>query len=206
MKIYKSTGELVTVLLLIMSAIAFFMYTIINNGMRTKYISLKNNAVMFSDAVSTNLHSLSNEKIVFLDEIIDENYLSKMKSPFSEGYCNTSESYVMIDDAGNNKVTLTCDNYMLHNYNLSSEDFVVYKISDWDTKKEKNGEKQELYSCLDPSTSNNIFGGYYDEHYLLYKINKEFGTTYYDLDDVDGNVCQVDSKSFYRKETEIVVD
>lgn len=206
MKIYKSKGELATVLLLIISAIAFFMYTIINNGMRTKYISLKNNAVMFSNAVSTNLYSLSNEQTIYLDEIIDEEYLSKMKSPFSAGYCNAAESYVEIDGDGNKNVTLTCDNYMLYNYNLDSDEFVVYKISDWDTKKVKNAEKQKLYSCLDSSTSKNVFGGYYDEKYLLYKINKEFGTTYYELDNVDSEVCKVDSKLFYRTETEIVVD
>ena len=51
MKIYKSPRELITVLLLIISALAFFMYTITNNQMKARYTSLKNNAITFSNAI-----------------------------------------------------------------------------------------------------------------------------------------------------------
>ena len=115
MKIYKSTSELITIILLIISSIAFLMYTLINNQMRMKYISLKNNAITFSKTVSTNLYNFSNEKIVFLDEVVKEEYISNIKSPFSSGFCDKKNSFVQIDGEGRRYVTLTCDNYMLYN-------------------------------------------------------------------------------------------
>lgn len=205
MKIYKSPREILTVMLLIISALAFLMYTVVNNGMKSKYTSLKNNAILFSNAVSTNLYNFSNERIVFLDEVINENYLSKIKSPFSSGFCDATRSYVQFDDNGRKYVTLTCDNYMLYNFDVQSNEMIVYKISDWKTKKDKNSEQQKMYNCIDSSTSSNVYDDYYEKNFFLYKINSDNGTHYFDVKEIDSSVCDVDTKTFYRTETEIEI-
>ena len=206
MKIYKSPRELITVLLLIISALAFFMYTITNNQMKAKYTSLKNNAITFSNAVSTNIYNFSNEKMVFLDEVVNEEYISNIKSPFSSGYCDGKTSFVQTDDNGGRHVTLTCDNYMLYNYDLKSDNFIILKISDWNTKKSSNSEKKELYNCISFDSSTNIYDDYYEENFFLYKINSDYGTNYSKVEDIDSNICTVDKKIFYRTETEIDVE
>lgn len=206
MKIYKSPRELITVLLLMISALAFFMYTIINNQMKAKYTSLKNNAITFSNAVSTNIYNFRNEKMVFLDEVVNEEYISSIKSPFSSGFCDGKTSFVQTDDNGERHVTLTCDNYMLYNYDLKSDSFIILKISDWDTKKSSNSEKKELYNCISLDSSTNIYDDYYEENFFLYKINSDYGTNYSKVEDIDSNICTVDKKIFYRTETEIDVE
>lgn len=206
MKIYKSPRELITVLLLIISALAFLMYTITNNQMKAKYTSLKNNAITFSNAVSTNIYNFRNEKIVFLDEVVNEDYISNIKSPFSSGFCDGKNSFVQTDSEGRRFVTLTCDNYMLYNYDLKSDNFVILKISDWDTKKSSNSEKKELYNCISLDSSKNIYDDYYEEKFFLYRINSDYGTNYSIVEDIDSNICTVDKKIFYRTETEIDVE
>lgn len=206
MKIYKSPRELITVLLLIISALAFFMYTITNNQMKAKYTSLKNNAITFSNAVSTNIYNFRNEKMVFLDEVVNEDYISNIKSPFSSGFCDGKNSFVQTDSEGRRFVTLTCDNYMLYNYDLKSDNFIILKISDWDTKKSSNSEKKELYNCVSANSSKNIYDDYYEEKFFLYRINSDYGTNYSKVEDIDSNICTVDKKIFYRTETEIDVE
>lgn len=206
MKIYKSPRELITVLLLIISALAFFMYTITNNQMKAKYTSLKNNAITFSNAVSTNIYNFRNEKMVFLDEVVNEDYISNIKSPFSSGFCDGKNSFVQTDSEGRRFVTLTCDNYMLYNYDLKSDNFIILKISDWNTKKSSNSEKKELYNCISLDSSTNIYDDYYEENFFLYKINSDYGTNYSKVEDIDSNICTVDKKIFYRTETEIDVE
>ncbi len=206
MKIYNSTRELVIVILLVTFSFAFLMFTIINNQKKIKYNSLKNNAITFSNAVSTNIYNFSNEKIVFLDEAVNEEYISNIKSPFSSGFCDGKTSFVQTDDNGRRHVTLTCDNYMLYNYDLKSDNFIILKISDWNTKKSSNSEKKELYNCISFDSSTNIYDDYYEENFFLYKINSDYGTNYSKIEDIDSNICTVDKKIFYRTETEIDVE
>lgn len=206
MKIYNSTRELVIVILLVTFSFAFLMFTIINNQKKIKYNSLKNNAITFSNAVSTNIYNFSNEKIVFLDEAVNEEYISNIKSPFSSGFCDGKTSFVQTDDNGRRHVTLTCDNYMLYNYDLKSDNFIILKISDWNTKKRSNSEKKELYNCISLDSSTNIYDDYYEENFFLYKINSDYGTNYSKVEDIDSDICTVDKKIFYRTETEIDVE
>ena len=190
MKIYRSFSELVTVLLLIIVAIAFLMYTLLNNSMSLKYTSMKNSGIIFSNAVSNNLYSFSSDKKIYLDEVISDKYISNIKSPFSSGACDITQSFVKVDDNGEKYVTLFCDNYILYEYKLSDyNEYIIYKVSDWTTKKENNiSEERELFNCIDKKTKKKIFDDYYDEEYFIYKMNKKYNRRFNSVTEIDDNI------------------
>ena len=134
MKIFKSFGEFATIFLLLVIVVTCLMFWILKNGTSAKYKSLTNNAIRFSDVVSLNQSSFSNDRIVFLDEVIDGGYMSNIKSPFSTKNCDLTQSYVEIESS-KKYVTLTCDNYVLKRYNSSVKDAEVYEVSDWKSNK-----------------------------------------------------------------------
>lgn len=197
MKIFKSFGEFATVFLLLVVVVLGLMFWIINNGSSARYKSLTNNAIRFSDVVGLNLSSFPNERLVFLEQVIDGGYMSNIKSPFSTNNCDSIKSYVEIDSA-RKKVTLTCDKYVLKNYRAGDTDIEVYEVGEWrDTKKNDSDEETTLYNCIDLN-GNNVFEDYYEDKYFLYELNKKYNTYYYDVSSINNSNCKVDSKIVYR--------
>ena len=195
MKIFKSFGEFATVFLLLVIVVTCLMFWILKNGTSAKYKSLTNNAIRFSDVVSLNQSSFSNDRIVFLDEVIDGGYMSNIKSPFSTKNCDLTQSYVEIESS-KKYVTLTCDNYVLKRYNSSVKDAEVYEVSDWKSDKKSDSDVEEtVYNCTD-SNGNEIFDNYHEERYFIYEVNKKYGTYYSDVESI--NSCNVDHKVVYR--------
>ncbi len=189
--------EILTLFVLCLAFGAYIMYLIVGKAGSQRFVTMRENAVAFSKTVSTNVNSFHNFENVYLGEAIDENYTKKVKSPFSSGYCDESESKVQYID-GNPYVTLKCDDYLIDKSRVNDIDAIdIYKVSDW-YDKQKNVDDEEaniVYNCLDDS-GKEVFDKYYEELYFIFKINKEFGTDYYSSSDI--GECEVVSKTLFR--------
>lgn len=206
MKIYRSFGELATVFLLILVAVAFLMYVIIDKSKNLKYDSLRNNAISFSDTVNKNQDSFKNYRIVYLDEVVNEQLMSNIKSPFSSKKCDVTQSYVELESNNKRYVTLTCDNYVLYRYNSTEGNYNIFKIGEWRSERKSNQDEEKvLYNCIDPTTGEVIYGDYYEANYLLYKINADYDKSYNDVSKINDSICKIDSKIFYRDQEEVYI-
>jgi len=189
--------EVLTIIVLMLGLFAYLGYTILGGTSERKLSTMRDNAISFSKAVTVNISSFHNTENVYLDEVIDEELLKKMKSPVGSGYCSGSESIVELID-GMPYVTLRCNDVLIEKTNFSSDKKSVdfYKVSDWsETKKEDSSEERVLYNCKD--NGKELFDEYYEELYFVYKVNKEYDTSYYSADAVK-NECEVITKTFYR--------
>ena len=191
-----SSKEVIVVILLLLIVSAFLMYILAGNVSDTKIDTFKKNAISFSNIVSSNSNIFSTESVVYLQSVIDEGFLSSLKSPFSSKDCNVSESKVNLTDG---LVTLKCDNYLLENYDINDNKAYVYKVSEWGNEKISNGEKKELYNCYDYNDNSMISDDYVEKQYLIYLVNKKYGTSYYDIDFIDTSLCELKKEYFYRK-------
>lgn len=191
-----SSKEVIVVILLLLIVSSFFMYILAGNVSNTKIDTFKKSAISFSNIVSSNSNIFSTERVVYLQSVIDEGFLSSLKSPFSSKDCNVSESKVNLTDG---LVTLKCDNYLLENYDINDNKAYVYKVSEWGNEKISNGEKKELYNCYDYNDNSMISDDYVEKQYLIYLVNKKYGTSYYDIDFIDTSLCELKKEYFYRK-------
>ncbi len=188
--------EVLTVIVVLLGIFAYLGYKVVN-GSYHKYETMKDSAINFSKAVTVNFSSFHNSETVYLDEVVDEQLLKKIKSPVSSGYCSGSESVVELID-GMPYVTLRCGNVLIDKVNFSETDQKIdyYKVSNWsEQKKNDTDEEITLYNCID--NGKEVFDEYYQELYFVYRINKEYETSYYFASSVK-SVCQVVSKTFYR--------
>ena len=188
--------EILTVIVLVLVIICVLSMTIFGGVSSQKLDTMKKSAIGFSSAVTTNISTFHNSENVYLQEIVDEKLLSPIKNPFGMGNCSGSESYVEIID-GEPFVTLKCNNILIEKENFSKKEVNAYKVSKWmEEKKKDDMEEKVLYNCgLDGGMK---FNEYYDELYLVYMLNKEYGTSYYYLADVDKNHCLLETRTFYR--------
>ena len=203
MKKNNSKFELIVVILLVMIVVAFLMIQIISGAGNIKYKSLINSASSFTRAVNSNLYSFENEKKVYLDEAVDEKYLSNIKSPFSLNNCDNDSSFVEMDDDGVSYTTLKCDSYLLYRYNDREDNYTIYKVSDWSQNKKKGYVKTKLYNCIDKNDGKELLNNYVEADYFLYKYNKKYDTQYINVKDVPSDSCTVDFKYFYRNEVKV---
>jgi len=198
MKNNKGFGkfEVLTMIVIILVIGAFLMNSSLGGASKQKIKTMKNSAIKFSDAVNTNISSFHNTETIYLSEVIDEGLLKKIKSPFSSGNCDESESKVEIIE-GLPYVTLKCDNYLLDKIKPDNGDDVqVYEVGEWSTKK-PSGESEEksLYNCS--ISGKEMFDNYKEELYMVSRINKQEGTNYYFADGI-ADTCEVQTKTFYR--------
>lgn len=199
MKNNKGFGrfEILTLVVLGIALGAYLMYLVVGIASNQKFETMKESAVSFSKAVSTNLSSFHNSESVYLGELIDEEVLNKIKSPFSSGDCDITESKVQYID-GLAYVTLKCDKYLIDKSRLNDiEKIDIYKVGDWyeDKTDDDNEEATVFYNCLDDS-GNEVFDKYYEELYFISKLNKQESSNYYFSADVTS--CEVVNKTLYR--------
>ena len=75
----------------------------------------------------------------------------------------------------------------------------IYKVSEWTTDKKKNSnnlESKKLYNCI--KNGKEVYTQYYEDLYLVSKIDKDFNTNYFFIKDIDKDTCKVVGKTFYR--------
>lgn len=191
--------EVLTMIVLILGIFAYIMYSILGGANKQKFTTMKDNAIRLGNVTATNISSFRNQDTVYMEEVVDEQLLNKnIKSPFSPNDCDSSESKVEIID-GKPLVTLKCDQYLIERYS-SSSDPQIYEVSEWSL--EKNGDNDEekvLYNCI--KDGKEIYPKYYEELYLVSRINKDYSTNYYFADNIQGT-CDVVEKVFYRTKEE----
>lgn len=191
--------EVLTIIVLLMGVCAYFMYTIIQGSSKEDFQTMKNDAVKFSNAVVVNYETFHNSNFVYLGEVIDEKLMKEVKNPVGKGSCSISDSFVKVVDR-KSYTTLKCGDYLIDNANVSSstDNVQIYQVTDWsDEQKTPDDEEALLYNCLENGVEK--YPEYYGENYLIYLINKEYGTDYYSTASI--TECSPVSKTFYRTKT-----
>ena len=202
MKNNKGFGkfEVLTVIVILLCIFAFLAYSFLGGTSKQKVDTMKENALNFSKTVTTNVASFHNVDVVYLGEAIEEKVIGNIKNPFGSGNCDAGESKVTYRD-GQAFVTLKCGEYLIEDEKFSDKEKVdIFHVGDWTTKKiSKDYEKKKLYNCQDKGKD--IYSDYYEELYLVAKVNKDYNTDYYFVDEID--ICNVVSKTFYRTKVSI---
>ena len=191
--------EVLTVITLLLIIFVVLSLTVLGGAGKKQFDTMSKEAIQFNKSVYSNLDSFHDQRLVYLEEVIDEKILNKVKSPYSMGVCDVTQSSVRTEDDVKRFVTLKCDNYLIDNSRVSSaEDFNIYKVSKWSDKKIKgdNVEKKELYNC--EKKGKKILDNYVEDGYLVYKVNKDYNENYYFASDISEDICKVVTKTFYR--------
>lgn len=188
--------EVLTVILLLLCIFGFLMYTILGGASKQKIDTMKKSAISLSKTVAINGDSFHSVDVVYLDEVIHENLLKNISSPFSSKDCDVGESKVEMIE-GHPYVTLKCDAYLIDKELMeSNEDAKIYKVSDWSEEKLEGDdvETKKLYNCKEKGKE--VFDKYYEELYFVFEVNKKYGSDHYFANEVEE--CKVVSKKFYR--------
>lgn len=187
--------EVLTVIVLMLIVFCILSMNMFGGVSKQKLETMKKSAISFTSAVTTNIATFHNTETVYLQEVIDEELISPIKSPIGGGKCSEADSYVELIN-GQPYVTLNCNNVLIEKETFTKKDINAYKVSKW-TEKKKNDDMEErvLYNCK--YKGKEIFDRYYEELYFVYEINKKYNTNYYFASDIKDN-CKVVSKTFYR--------
>ena len=188
--------EVLTVMVLIIVVMAILLYSLLGGANKKQFDNMRSDAVQLNKAVYTNLDSYHNQNVVYLDEVIDQQIIDKLKSPFSSNKCDGIQSKVVTEGDTNRFVTLKCDQYLIDNENVGDDKNVnIYEVSEWSTKKITGDdvEEKELYNCKD--NGKELLEEYVEEDYLVYATNKLYSLNNYYLND---DICNIVKKTFYR--------
>lgn len=190
--------ETVTVLLLIIVAFCGGAFFIIKKADEQRFNVMSSSGKRLSEVVLINIDSFKNINLIYLEEVIKEQFLGNIKNPFAEGNCDITESRVdMID--GVPYTTLRCGNYLIDKENIRNvNETKIYKISEWSSKKISgdNVEEKVFYNCK--KDDKNLYEGYLEEGYLISKINYDYDTLYFFKEDLKAVCDEVIEKTFYR--------
>lgn len=194
--------EVITILLIIIVAFCGGAFFILKGADSQKINTMGSNGLRLSEVVVTNIDSFKNLNIVYLEEVIHEEFLDYIKNPFSGGNCDVTESHVdMID--GHPYTTLKCGNYLIDKEKIQDvNDVTIYKVSDWSSKKIKgdNVEKKTFYNCKKDGKV--LYDGYLEEGYLVAKINYDYDKAYYFKSNLEEFCDEIVEKTFYRTKDE----
>lgn len=188
--------EILTIVVFVFAILAYLLYLTLNGADSQKFTTMRENAVRLANTVTTNSYSFHNTEVVYLQEVIDEKILDKIKSPFSSNNCDASESKVEVID-GQPHVTLKCDDYLIDKVPTNSYDKMkIYKVGKWELeRKDESDDEKSLYNCI--SGGREIYSNYTEELYMVSRINEENNTEYYFSTDAS-EVCEPVTKTFYR--------
>ncbi len=186
--------EVLTVLVLLVVISAVLLTMILKAVNNQKINMMITNAKNFSNRVIA--EEMTGNSYYLKDAIKDEIY-DEIRSPFSSNNCDENESKIEFSGA-NRYVTLKCDEYIIYNEASNSDEYNVYKVSEWTT--EKDGEKiqkMQGYSCK--SNGKEVFSEPYEEKIFIDKVNEKYKKTYTSISEITD--CQVESKELYRNLT-----
>ena len=200
MKNSKGFGrfEILTVFVLMLALGAYLCCVALGGSSKQKFGAMEKSANSFLNTVKANTGSFGNLDVVYLDEVIKEGLLAKIKSPFSAHNCSVSESRVNL--GSNPTVTLKCDNYLIENENFINN-IKIYKVGKWQEEKPNgSNEKITLYNYLENGKEK--YDEYYEDEYFLYRVNTDNNKRYQFVRNVE-NDYKVVSKVFYRTKVKI---
>lgn len=198
--------EVLIMMAILLVIFAFIMYLLLQGANKQRVETMKENALNFSKTVVSNISSFKNINVVYLDEAIDEEVSKNIPSPFGEKYCDPAQSKVESSE-GKAYVTLKCGRMLIKHAEFKpNEEVKVYEVSDWSaTKPQEDKEKgitveeATFYNC--EVDGKEKYDTYYEDFYLVYKINKDFGTNYYFKENITN--CTVKPKKLFRTLKEV---
>lgn len=196
--------ESLTIFVIIIGVMAFFLHSTLGGVSKKQINKFKDFTVTFSKAVYTNLDSFKNPNIVYLEEVVDQGFIEKVKSPFSTETCDYTESKVETEQLSTRYVTLKCDQFLISHEKTSDLSHVtIYEVSDWSLEKPEgeNVEEAVLYNCQ-RSDGSLVFPDYREEYSFVYAYNKQYSQKYYHLSEIPLGACEVVSNTFYRTRVE----
>lgn len=190
--------EVVTILLICIVAFCGGAYFIIQKVNEQKISTMSSNGLKLSEVVVANIASFRNLNTVYLDEVIYEDLMDNIKNPFGGGNCDTTQSKVDLVE-GRPFTTLKCGDYLIDKEKIKDLNEVkIYKISEW--KEEKitgdNIEERKFYNCKKDGEL--LYDEYVEEGYLVAKINYDFDTSHYYIDQINNECGELLEKTFYR--------
>ena len=194
--------EVLTMVFLFIVAICGGGYFIIKGANGQKINTMSSNGLRLSEVVVANLDSFKNLNLVYLEEVINEKLMDNIRNPFGGGSCNTAESSVEIV-SGEPYTTLKCGNYLIDKQNIKDVNEVkLYKVSEWQEEKltGDNVEEKLFYNC--EKDGKNLYEDYLEDGYLVAKINKDFGTSYYFMNQISSECDKIVEKTLYRTKVE----
>ena len=195
MKNSKGFGrfEILTVFVLMLALGAYLCWSALGGSSKQKFSTMENSANSFLNTVKANADSFGSFDVVYLDEVIKEGFLDKIKSPFSSNNCSVSESKVKL--GSNPTVTLKCDNYLIEDENFINK-VKIYKVGKWDDKElSKSYEKVTLYNYL--VNGKEKYNEYYEDEYFIYRVATDTNKKYLFIRDIEKDY-KVVTKEFYR--------
>ena len=198
MKNNKGLGRFETIVITLVLLVIFaFLFKVLLDSVSGKdFSAMRSNAASFGKAVNTNADFFHNSGKVSLGEAIGEKTINKIKNPVGKGYCDESESKVVLNEDGKYLVTLRCGEYLIDSEPLTTiESAKIYEIGECQDKEFEGADKITLYNC--DNSGSNLYPDYYDELYFIYKINQDNGTNYFNADSVEAT-CKVLKKDCYR--------
>ncbi|HIS37970.1 MAG TPA: hypothetical protein IAB45_00470 [Candidatus Onthousia faecavium] len=135
---------------------------------------------------------------VYLYELVDDGYVTKMKNAFSgDKYCDLYESKVEFTDNAK-KVTLRCGEYLIYEQDVADEDYDIYKITDWSSKEMKgdNIDENTVYNII--VDGKEIFNEYYEEELFIKQVMAKYGKEYSSLNKIK-KAYDVKEEEVYRE-------
>lgn len=200
MKNNKGIGkfELLTMLVIGMVVFCLVMWYFLGVANKEKYTTMRKDALNLKNTVLTNANSFTDDRVIYLGQVVTSGFVSAIKSPFTGKDCSFAESKVETEN-GISKTTLRCDNYLIDAYRINTDydNVPIYKVSDWTEKKlsGKNVEEKILYNCLDGGKEK--YDEYVEGQYLVSLVNNDYGSNHYNVNTIQ-NECIVVNKTFYR--------
>ena len=184
----------VVVVCLILTIILFVVFRLIDDE---KFQVFKYNARTIGiNAIDYQINS--DFDTVYLYELVDDGYVTKMKNAFSgDKYCDLYESKVEFTDNAK-KVTLRCGEYLIYEQDVADEDYDIYKITDWSSKEMKgdNIDENTVYNII--VDGKEIFNEYYEEELFIKQVMAKYGKEYSSLNKIK-KAYDVKEEEVYRE-------
>ena len=189
--------EFLTVVLVCLILASILLYIAISIGDKEKFQVFRYNA----KTIGINAIQYDGQRkfdTVYLYEMINDGLVTEMKNSFSgDELCDIYDSKVEFTDSGK-KVTLRCGNYLIYKQDITSENYNIYKITDWTSKKltGDNVDVNKVYNAV--LDDDEMLDDYYEMDLFIKLMMNKYGSQYYSIEAIkeDFNVIE---KTVYRK-------
>ena len=171
-----------------------------NDNNKRKYEVFAENARDFSVRVSEYRDRyVKYDDVIYLADLVNDNYIKAFKNPFGGGTtCDLYESKVEIISSNKKYVTLRCGDYLIDKQETSSNDYKIYKVSDWKDKVSNSElvQSAKLYNYQKDGKS--VLPSYVTEKELIDSYNTNENQNIKSLEEIDLKEFAVTTKTFYR--------
>ena len=200
------TKEAAVLILALLFIFAGLFMSVMKGASKQKVITYGENALTFQKTAVGNQATFKNPELIYLQEVIEENFMKDIKNALGPGNCSREESKVETRD-GRVYTTLRCGKYLIEDQEIKDASKVkIYVVSDWTEKKltGDNVEKRDLYNVEDSGKI--VFKEYYEKTFLPRKVASEYSEYLLYFEDIERKTnLKTVSKTFYRTKDKLEV-